>query len=393
MTHQEESAVFEAVTAILIEHGPAAMASAFAIIMNCAMQIEREQTLKAESHQRTADRQGYANGFKPKAIRTAVGEVRLRIPQTRDYHDEEGRPFYPKSLERGVRSERAMVLAVAEMYCQGVSTRKVTKIVEQLCGLQVTSTQVSRAAAELDEELAAWRNRPLGEVTYLILDARYEKVRHGGSVVPCAVLTAIGITPDGKRSVLGCSVALSEAETHWRDFLQSLQERGMRGVKLVVSDDHSGLKAARQATMPGVPWQRCQFHTSQNAMAHVPKISMRAEVAEDIRRIYNADDAAEADRRLKATVARYHKTAPEFASWLEANVPDALTVFAFPAAHRKRLRTNNGLERLNKEIKRRTRVATLFPNEASLLRLVSAVLSEISDDWETERSYLNMKAR
>jgi putative transposase len=393
MTHQEESAVFEAVTAILIEHGPAAMASAFAIIMNCAMQIEREQTLKAESHQRTADRQGYANGFKPKAIRTAVGEVRLRIPQTRDYHDEEGRPFYPKSLERGVRSERAMVLAVAEMYCQGVSTRKVTKIVEQLCGLQVTSTQVSRAAAELDEELAAWRNRPLGEVTYLILDARYEKVRHGGAVVPYAVLTAIGITPDGKRSVLGCSVALSEAETHWRDFLQSLQERGMRGVKLVVSDDHSGLKAARQATMPGVPWQRCQFHTSQNAMAHVPKISMRAEVAEDIRRIYNADDAAEADRRLKATVARYHKTAPEFASWLEANVPDALTVFAFPAAHRKRLRTNNGLERLNKEIKRRTRVATLFPNEASLLRLVSAVLSEISDDWETERSYLNMKAR
>jgi transposase-like protein len=161
--------------------------------------------------------------------------VRLRIPQTRDYHDEEGRPFYPKSLERGVRSERAMILAVAEMYCQGVSTRKVTKIVEQLCGLQVTSTQGSRAAAELDEELAAWRNRPLGEVTYLILDARYEKVRHGGSVVPCAVLTAIGITPDGKRSVLGCSVALSEAETHWRDFLQSLQERGMRGVKQLQS--------------------------------------------------------------------------------------------------------------------------------------------------------------
>ena len=319
--------------------------------------------------------------------------MHLRIPHTRDYHGEDGRPFYPKSLERGVRSERAMVLAVAEMYCQGVSTRKVTKIVEQLCGLQVTSTQVSRAAAELDEELAAWRNRPLGEVTYLILDARYEKVRHGGSVVPCAVLTAIGITPDGKRSVLGCSVALSEAETHWRDFLQSLQERGMRGVKLVVSDDHAGLKAARQATMPGVPWQRCQFHTSQNAMAHVPKISMRAEVADDIRRIYNADDAAEADRRLKATVGRYQKTAPEFASWLEANVPEALAVFAFPAAHRKRLRTNNGVERLNKEIKRRTRVATLFPNEASLLRLVSAVLSEISDDWETERSYLNMKAR
>jgi len=207
------------------------------------------------------------------------------------------------------------------------------------------------------------------------------------------VLTAIGVTPDGKRSVLGCSVARSEAETHWREFLESLQARGMHGVKLVVSDDHSGLKAARQATMPGVPWQRCQFHASQNAMAHVPKIAMRGEVAEDIRRIYNADDRTEADRRLKDMVGRYHKTAPALASWLEETIPEALTVFAFPAAHRKRLRTNNGLERLNKEIKRRTRVATLFPNEASLLRLVSAVLSEISDDWETERSCLNMKAR
>jgi transposase-like protein len=330
---------------------------------------------------------------KPKTLRTRVGEVHLRIPQTRDYHDEEGRPFYPKSLDRGVRSERAMTLAVAEMYVQGVSTRKVTKIVEQLCGLQVTSTQVSRAAAELDDELAAWRNRPLGEVTYLILDARYEKVRHGGAVVPCAVLTAIGVTPDGKRSVLGCSVSRSEAEPHWREFLESIQARGMRGVKLVVSDDHAGLKAARQATMPGVPWQRCQFHTIQNALAHVPKVSMKADAAEDVRRIFNADDAAEADRRLKATVVRYHKTAPDFANWLEANIPEALTVFAFPAAHRRRLRTSNGLERLNKEIKRRTRVATLFPNEASVLRLVSAVLSEISDDWETDRSYLNMKAR
>jgi transposase-like protein len=291
MTHQEENVVFEAVTAILIEHGPAAMASAFAIIMNCAMQVEREQQLKAKSHQRTGDRQGYANGFKPKTIHTRVGEVNLRIPQTRDYHDEEGRPFYPKSLERGVRSERAMTLAVAEMYVQGVSTRKVTKIVEQLCGLQVTSTQVSRAAAELDEELAAWRNRPLGEVTYLILDARYEKVRHGGAVVPCAVLTAIGVTPDGKRTVLGCSVARSEAETHWREFLESLQARGIHGVKLVVSDDHSGLKAARQATMPGVPWQRCQFHTIQNALAHVPKASMKTDAAEDVRRIVSLQQA------------------------------------------------------------------------------------------------------
>ena len=393
MTHQEDCPVLDHVMTLLIEHGPGAMANAFTIIMNLAMQIEREQTLKAESHQRTADRQGYANGFKPKTIRTRVGEVPLRIPQTRSYHDEDGRPFYPKSLERGVRSERAMILAVAEMYCRGVSTRKVTAIVEKLCGLEVTSTQVSRAAAELDEELEAWRSRPIGEITYLVLDARYEKVRHGGAVVSCAVLTAIGITPDGKRSILGCSVELSEAEHHWRKFLQSLLDRGMHGMKLVVSDDHAGLKAARQAVMPGVPWQRCQFHTIQNAMAHVPKVAMRVDVARDIKRIFNADDAAEADRRLKDTVTRYQKSAPGLAGWLEANVPEAITVFGFPPGHRRRLRTNNGLERLNKEIKRRTRVATLFPNEASLLRLVSAVLSEISDDWETERSYLNMEAR
>jgi transposase-like protein len=393
MTHQEDCPVLDHVMTLLIEHGPGAMANAFTIIMNLAMQIEREQTLKAESHQRTADRQGYANGFKPKTIRTRVGEVPLRIPQTRGYHDEDGRPFYPKSLERGVRSERAMILAVAEMYCRGVSTRKVTAIVEKLCGLEVTSTQVSRAAAELDEELEAWRSRPIGEITYLVLDARYEKVRHGGAVVSCAALTAIGITPDGKRSILGCSVELSEAEHHWRKFLQSLLDRGMHGMKFVVSDDHAGLKAARQAVMPGVPWQRCQFHTIQNAMAHVPKVAMRVDVARDIKRIFNADDAAEADRRLKDTVTRYQKSAPGLAGWLEANVPEAITVFGFPPGHRRRLRTNNGLERLNKEIKRRTRVATLFPNEASLLRLASAVLSEISDDWETERSYLNMEAR
>jgi putative transposase len=314
MIHRGECAVLEAITAILIEHGPAAMAPAFGSIMNVAMQIEREQTLKAGSHQRPANRQGYANGFKPKTIHTRVGEVNLRIPQTCDYHDEEGRPFYPKSIDRGVRSERAMTLAVAEMYVQGVSTRKVTKIVKQLYGLHVTSTQVSQAAAKLDEELATWRKRPLGEVTYLILDAQYEKVRHGGVVVPGAVLTAMGITVDGKRAVLGCSVALSEAEQYWLELLQSLQEFGIRGVKIVISDDHACMKAARQATMPGVPWPRWQFHTIQNAMAHVTKASMRAEMVESIRRIFNAEDAAESHRRLKDTVARYQKTAPSLAA-------------------------------------------------------------------------------
>ena len=393
MTHQEENPVVDHVMAVLIEHGPAAMASAFATIMNLAMQIERQQALKAESHQRTEERRGYANGFKPKTMRTRVGEVSLRIPQTRGYHDDEGRPFYPKSLERGVRSERAMTLAVAEMYVKGVSTRKVTAVVEKLCGLEVTSMQVSRAAAELDEQLTAWRNRPLGEITCLILDARYEKIRHGGAVVPCAVLTAIGVTPEGKRSVLGCSVAMSEAEPHWRKFLESLLARGMRDVKLVVSDDHAGLKAARSATLSGIPWQRCQFHTIRNAMAHAPKVSMRADVSQDLRRVFDAGDEPEATRRLKQIIARYQKPAPALATWLEENVPEALAVLGCPPPHRRKLRTTNGLERLNKEIKRRTRVATLFPNEASLLRLVSAVLSEISDEWETQRTYLTIETR
>jgi transposase-like protein len=393
MTHQDACPAINDLTALLIEHGPDAFSTALATFLHHAMHTEREHVLKAESHQRTDARQGYANGFKPKSLKTRVGQIELRIPQTRNYPYENGRPFYPRALERGVRSERALTLAVAEMYVQGVSTRKVTAIVQELCGLDITSTQVSRAAAKLDEQLEAWRNRPIGEITYLILDARYEKVRHDGAIVPCALLTAIGIGPDGKRSILGCSVQLSEAETHWRKFLERLVARGMHGVRLVVSDDHAGLKAARQAALAGVPWQRCQFHLMQNAMAHVPEVAMRAEVAGDLRRVFDADEPSEAQRRLRDVVTRYQKTAPQLAAWLEENVPEALTVLRVPAAHRRRLRTTNGLERLNKEIKRRTRVATLFPNEASFLRLASAVLSEISDDWETERAYLTMEAR
>lgn len=398
MTHPrnhnpQDSTTLEQLMELLIHDGPDAMAQALTTLLNHAMRIEREQTLDAAPHQRTDNRRGYANGYKPKTLATRLGELPLRVPQTRDYADQHGKPFYPNALQRGVRSERALTLAIAEMYVQGVSTRKVTKVMEELCGLEVTSAQVSRAAAELDEQLDAWRNRPLGEVRYLILDARYEKVRHGGSVVSCALLTAIGVLADGKRCVLGCSVSLSEAEVHWRGFLQSLLDRGMHGVKLVVSDDHAGLNAARQATLPGVPRQRCQFHLLQNAMAYVPKQNMKSQVAQAMRRVFNADDRDEADRHLAEVVEQYRDTAPRLAAWLEDNAPEGLTVFAFPSAHRKRLRTTNAQERLNKEIKRRTRVATLFPNEASLLRLASAVQSEISDEWETGKTYLNMEAQ
>ena len=384
--HHPESKLIDSVMQLLSEHGLDYLSEAIRLLLNEAMKVERAHALGAQPYERSEERRGYANGFKPKSVQTRLGELTFAVPQVRG--DVE---FYPSALERGVRSERALKLAVAEMYVQGVSTRKVTQVMEQLCGLRVTSTEVSRAAALLDAQLVAWRERPLGETPYLILDARYEKVRHGGVVVSCAVLIAVGVAASGRREVLGVNVSLSEAEVHWRDFLQSLQERGLYGVRLVTSDDHAGLRAAREARLPGVLWQRCQFHLQQNAVAYVPRVSMRAAVAADLRASFDAPDRAEADRRLELTVKKYEVTAPALSGWLATNLPDGLTVFAMPTAHRKRLRTTNLLERLNKEVKRRTRVATLFPHEASLLRLASAVLMEISEEWETQGVYLTME--
>ncbi len=260
---------------------------------------------------------------------------------------------------------------------------------EELCGCEVTSSQVSRAMQALDGELSAWRERRLdaGEIPYLLLDARYEKVRVGGVVVPCALLVAIGITPDGHRTVLGASVSLSEAEVHWRDFLAGLQARGLHGVQLIVSGDHAGLAAARQARLAGVKWQRCQFHLAQNLLAYVPPSLNQEDVSTDLRGVFDAPNRAEADRLLDLMTRKYEKLAPQLARWLEDNVPAGLTVFDFPTEHRRRLRTNNMLERLNRELKRRTRVATLFPNEASLLRLATAVLMETDEEWQTEKRY------
>ena len=385
MTHQDQSNTFGDLVQMLTEHGFDGMAQAIQILMNEAMKLERAEALHATPYERTDERSGYANGFKPKAVNSRLGRLELRVPQTR------GVEFYPSSLERGERSERALKLAVAEMYVQGVSTRKVQQITQQLCGLDVSSSQVSRAAALLDEELDAWRNRPLARTPYLILDARYEKVRHGGSVVDCAVLIAIGVTPAGKRSVLGVSVSLSEAEVHWREFLASLIQRGLHGVELITSDAHEGLGAARRACFNGVPWQRCQFHLQQNAMQYVPKLALRDEVADDLRAVFNAPDRREAERQLGLAITKHRDEAPRLADWIEENVPQGLSVFALPTAHRRKLRTTNMLERQNKEIKRRTRVATLFPNEASLLRLVSAVLMEQSEEWETGKTYLKME--
>jgi putative transposase len=317
---------------------------------------------------------------------TRTGRITFDVPQVREGD------FYPSALEKGLRSERALTLALAEMYVQGVSTRKVAAITEQLCGVELSSMQVSRAAAQLDVVLESWRTRVLGRCRYLYLDARYEKVRVDGQVRDAAVLIALGVIAEGKRTILGVSVALNEQEAHWRQFLQSLVERGLSGVELVISDAHSGLQAARKAIFGGVPWQRCQFHLQQNASSFVPRQDMKAEVAADIRAIFNAANRPEADALLARTVQKYAKTASKLANWLETTIPEGLTVFAFPASHQRLIRTTNGLERLNQEIRRRTRVVGVFPNEASCLRLVSALAMEVSDEWEVGRAYLTLTA-
>ncbi|GAF74553.1 unnamed protein product [marine sediment metagenome] len=385
MTQVKDNNLLATLMQMVNENGLEAVAETFRILLNEAMKIERDQSLCAGLYERTDNRQGYANGYKPKTIDTRMGRLMVNVPQVRG-----GVQFYPSALEKGCRSERALKLAIAEMYVQGVSTRRVTDVLEKMCGLSVSSTQVSRVAQILDEELEKWRNRPLGEYPYLVLDAHYEKVRTAGSVVSCALLTAVGIDTDGRRSILGVSVSFSEAETHWREFIKSLKQRGLSGVKYVVSDDHDGLKAALNATMPGVLWQRCQCHLQRNAAKYVPKIKMRKQVHNDIRDIFNAPDRKSAEERLKSYVAKYEKTAARLSVWMEENLPEGLTVFALPEGHRKRMRTTNMLERVHEEINRRTRVAGLFPNEASLLRLVSAVLMELSEEWETGKRYLNM---
>jgi transposase-like protein len=385
MTRQEQPTALDRIAELLAENGFDGLASAVTVLLNEVMRIERSNALGAGPYERSEGRIGHANGYKPRTIHTRIGPLTVEVPQAR------GIEFYPSALEKGVRSERALKLAVAEMYVQGVSTRKVAAITETLCGLEVTSSQVSRAARALDAELEKWRSRPIGETPYLILDARYENVRHGGQVRSCAVLVAIGIDAEGKRSILGVSVSLSEAEAHWRDFLASLQARGLHGVKLVTSDAHAGLKPALDARLTGVPWQRCRFHLMENAMAFVPKPGMRKAVVASIRAVFDAPDRPEAERLLGIAVTKYRATAPKLAEWPGANIPEGLAVFALPASHRRRLRTVNMLERLNEELKRRTRVTGLFPNEASALRLVSAVAMEISEEWETNRKYLTME--
>ena len=370
----------------LCDEGFDGITGAVITLLNEAMKLDRTRHIQARPYERSDERQGYSNGYKPKTVNSRLGKLALKIPQVRDSDEE----FYPSCLEKGLRSERALKAALAEMYIQGVSTRKVKMITEALCGYEVTSSQVSRITKELDEQFEQWRNRPLGKIRHLLVDARYEKVRHGGHVIDNAVLIAYGVDDAGRKRILGVSVSLSEAEVHWRQFFESLVKRGLHGLELIISDAHSGLKAARQAVFPSVPWQRCQFHLQQNAQSYVPKQSLKKAVANDIRSIFTAPNLNEAQRLLQLTIEKYKTRAPRLSEWMETNIAEGFTIFSFPQEHWKKLRTSNLAERVNKEIKRRTKVVGIFPNCNSCLRLVTALLVEMDEEWDQGRNYLNM---
>ena len=387
---QKQDSVVEELMEQIISNGPEDMASVFSRLFDLAMRLEREQFLDAGHYERVGSRRGYANGYKSKKVDTPAGTLSINVPKTAGLRESCGEPFFPQSLERGRRSSRAVMLAVAEMYIKGVSTRDAEAVMKEFGIESLSSTQVSRATKLLDDELSAWRNRPLGEIRYLIVDARYEKARLNGVVRDVAVLSAIGIGPDERRRVLGVSCALSEAEVHWRAFLESLLKRGMRGVQFVVSDDHSGLQAARKAVLGGAAWQRCQFHLAQNAIHHSPNLKIRKRIGPELRQVYNAPDLATATENLRLLVESYRDKAPDLAKWLENNVPEGLAVFTLPEHHRRRLRTSNPIERgIQQELKRRTRKVRVFPNIESLERLVSAVLVEIDDKWAgSDKGYI-----
>ena len=384
MATKSNDTVFGEIYELLLNGGFNNLASALETLLNQTMLIERQNHLGInQPYERGGHRQGQANGFKEKSVKTRVGTLDLNVPQTR--HSD----FYPASLEKGVRSERALTMTLAEMYIQGVSTRKVAEITESLMGTRVTSDQVSHATRKLDEELEAWRQRPLTEpYDYVYLDALYENVREGQQVVSQAIMVAIGVKPDGHRDLLGVHIGLSESEANWRDFLRSLQERGLSGVKLFISDDHAGLKAARITTFPTIPWQRCFFHLQQNAQSYVPSKSMKSEVGREIRDIIHAPNKEEAENRLRKFTQKYQQSAPKLAQWGEENIPESFAFFQFPAEHWSKIRTSNVLERVNREIRRRTRVINVFPNANAYLRLVSAMLIDISEKWLKEARYM-----
>jgi len=349
------------------------------------MKEEMTEFLRADPHERTDERQGYRNGYKPRTLRTRVGELNLLVPKDRDGN------FSTKLFSRYQRNEKALVLALQEMYLQGVSTRKVKEITEVLCGLDFSKSLVSELSKELDLEILTWRNRKLTQpYPYLIVDARYERVRTNNAITSQGALIALGIGADGKREILSVDIADSESESSWSEVFNRLKERGLSGVRLITSDDHGGLVNAAHRHFQGISWQRCQFHFTKNILDMTPKKERRL-IYSELKSIFDSPDQKWAKQRLSEVIEAYQAKYPRIAEKLSNDAEDVLTCFNFPASHRRRIRTTNCLERFNQEIKRRTNVVRIFPNADSAIRLISALAIEQSEEWMTGRMYLDME--
>jgi putative transposase len=348
------------------------------------LEAEMDETLGAEKGERTANRRGYRSGHYSRTLVTRVGKLELRVPQDRQGH------FRTEVFERYQRSEKALVGALAEMYVQGVSTRKVKAITEELCGHEFSSATVSRINESLDGELAKFAERRLEEeYPYLVLDARYEKVREDGVIRSQAVQVAIGINREGRRCVLAVGLANRESTTSWREFLLALKQRGLRGVELVVSDDHEGLKNAIREVLPEAAWQRCYVHFLRNALDHLPR-KAHDDCLVELRWLYDRHDIEQAREDLGKWLNKWQAKYAKLCDWVEANIEETFTFYRLPAEHHKHLKSTNMLERINEEIKRRTLVVRIFPNAASCLRLVRALAAEIHEEWIEGTRYLNM---
>ena len=356
-------------------------------VLQEVLEAEMTEHVGAAPYERNATRTGQRNGHKPRTLRTRVGNLNLAVPQ-----DREG-TFSTRLFSRYQRNEKALCLALMEMYLEGVSTRKVKEITEELCGTSFSKSLVSSLAGRLDAELGAWRNRRLEAAAYpyLFVDARYEKVRVDGRVVSQGVLVVSAVRDDGLREILAVEVSDTESEATYQELFRSLKRRGLRGVELVVSDEHAGLKAAAERHFQGASHQRCQVHYARNLLGMV-RHAKRKGLAEDLRATFAAP-ALEPALEIASSVAEKwrEKGSPKVAEHLEEHVEECLSCLAFPEPHRRRIRTTNGLERLNQEIKRRTRVVRIFPNPRACLRLVTALAVEQSEEWMTNRRYLDMR--
>lgn len=349
------------------------------------LEAEMDEALAAEKSERTPNRLGYRSGYYSRTLVTRVGKIELRVPQ-----DRQGR-FRTDVFERYQRSEKALVMAMMEMYLQGVSTRKVKAVTEELCGHEFSSSSVSRIVARLDEELEKFSRRRLEEeYPYLVLDARYEKVREDGAVRSQAVLIAIGIDWEGRRNVLAVELANRESASSWKELLMSLRNRGLREVQLAISDDHSGLKRAIREVLPEALWQRCYVHFLRNALDYLPR-KANDDCLMELRWLYDRRNVEEARRDLAAWLAKWAARYPKLCAWVEENIDETLSFYRLPRQHHKNLKSTNMLERIMEEIKRRTLVVRIFPNAASCLRLIRALSVEMHENWIEAIRYLNME--